>query len=64
MVNPSRKLGAKSDEIAHVHRVGAENVICLLFCEGEKMVGIDGAGVAVETVVGTAEVVGVDGEKK
>ena len=64
MVNPSRKIGAKSDQIAHVHWVGAEYVIRLLFCKGKKLFVIHGSGVAVETVVGSAEVVGVDSEKK
>lgn len=64
MVNSSRKLGAKSHEIAHVHGVGAQNVIYLLFCQNEKVFGIHGACGAVEMEVGTAEVVGVDSEKK
>lgn len=65
-MNSRRKFGAESDQIAHVVRVGAEDVICLLFCEFEKLVVIDGSSGAVEAVVGvgTVEVVGVDGEEK
>lgn len=64
MVNPCRKFGAEPDQIAHVVRVSAEDVIYLLFCEFEEVFVIDGAGVAMEVVVGAAEVVGVDGEEK